>query len=437
MTNYLEQNLDKFHRLEPLEKTLTRLKQGLHDLNLMEEIRFKEDTNHLISANMTIPTLRAFSNGKGITKLMAEVSAYAEMIERISAGLETGLDIEPYIQLSDLQSKMLQKFNTYTYVKGYKLTHQDNIPSVIGVENFLRNENFEKEDFEFLKMKSELLRYWIPGQSLIHKKEVFVPPMFVKWIAATNGLASGNTIEEATLHACYEIFERFALISFLKNTSYHAPTINNSSIENETIKDMIKFFENHNFCIEIKDISFNGIFPTYAVLFFNKNISPNFIMYNTIKAGASFNNEAAIIRCFTERLQGTDIKQENAKWTLQNTNIYENDYLPLFFKGICPTNLDKYCSKEKIPFIPQNENNLDLCINKCIDIVKLMKTDLIVINHTHPVLNFPTVRVIMPGLSDFIKWWDPKRVTRNFLGNYNSERENYQDKLFKVINSFF
>ena len=434
MENNLKQDLDEFHRIEPLEKTLTRLKQGLHKLDLNAEIKqFMSSLNCSIFAELTIPLLRAFSNGKGITKLMAEVSAYAEMVERISAGLETGLNIEPYIQLYSHQSEILQKFNTYKYVKGYKWTHQDNIPSVIRVEDLLKNETFEKEDFKFLKMRSELLRHWIPGKSLITEKEIFIPPMFIKWISATNGLASGNTIEEATLHACYEIFERSALISFLRDPSYTAPTIDNASIENKIIKNLIKFFEDYNFDIEIKDISLNGIFPTYTVLFFNKNISPNFIMHSTIKAGASFNNETAIIRCFTERLQGTDIKQEKAEWTLQDTN----DYLPLFFKGICPINLDKYHSKKKITFVPHKENNLTSAINKCIGIAKLMKTDIVVVDHTHPVLDFPTVRVIMPGLSDFIKWWDPKKVTRNFLGNYNSERENYQDKLFKVINSFF
>ena len=262
MMNNLKQDLDKFHRVESLENTLTKLKQGLHKLNLTEEIIFKEDADYLFSANLIIPLLRASSNGKGITKLMAETSAYAEMVERLSAGLETGLNIEPYIQFYSHQSEILQKFNTYKYVDGYKWTHQDNIPTVIGVEELLRNENFKKKDFEFLKMKSELLRHWIPGKSLIGKKEVFIPPIFVKWISATNGLASGNTVEEATLHACYEIFERFALISFLRTSPYRVPTIDNSSIENKIIKNMISFFEKHGFYIEIKDLCFDGLFPT-------------------------------------------------------------------------------------------------------------------------------------------------------------------------------
>jgi hypothetical protein len=35
-------------------------------------------------------------------------------------------------------------------------------------------------------------------------------------------------------------------------------------------------------------------------------------------------------------------------------------------------------------------------------ICKLLDTDCIILNHTHPVLNFPVVRVIIPRVSDFL-----------------------------------
>lgn len=425
--------------MESPENTLIRLKQGLHNLGLKEEIVFGKDAGLLTSARLFIPTLKAVSNGKGTNKLIAEVSAYAEITERISAGLEPGIALEPYSQLPAHQSKKLQEFISYKYIDGYSWTHQDAKEAVIGVESLLRSENFEKEDFEFLKMRSELLRHWIPGKSLVSEKKVFVPPMFVRWISSTNGLAAGNTVDEAILHACYEIFERFALISFLKDPLYQSNTIDNSSIESETIQELIKFFENKGFDIKIKDLSFNGLFPVYAVIYINKALPSDYLMYNTIKAGASFNSEEAIIRCFTERLQGTDLdfESKNSPKRADFVQNDKNDYLCLFFKGICPVNLEDRCNGKVVPLIPRYELDLDTCIDKCISISKLMKTDLVVINHTHPVLLFPTVRVIMPGLSDFIKWWNPEKITRDFIGKYNQKEVDYQDALFKVITSFF
>lgn len=432
---YKKTDLNGFDRIESLETTIFKLKRALYVLNLKEEIMFQKSLDCLISANLIIPALRTVTNGKGINFLMAEVSAYAEMIERISANLETGLDMKLYSQIPAKQTEQLQKFLTYSYMKGYRCTYQDDNPLVVGVEDLLRNENFDKEDINSLKIKSELLRHWVSGISLISKKEVLIPPMFIKWISATNGLASGNTIEEATLHACYEIFERFALMSFLKDPTYPTPTIQNSSIENEIIQRMIKFFETNGFDIEIKDLSFNGVFPVYAVMFFNKNIPTNFLMYNSIKAGASFNRETAIIRCFTERLQGTNIQDETSNTMLRNDNYPDRD-LSLFFKGICHIDLRKYCSSQKTSFVQHNETDLDICLNKCINIAKIMKTELVVVDHTHPILNFPVVRAIIPGVSDFIKWWDPIKVTIELIGNYNEEEVDYQNKLFEIISSF-
>ena len=431
--------LNKVHRVESPENTLIRLKQGLHNLGLEEEVVFRKSTGLLTSARLLIPKLKAISNGKGVSKLEAEVSAYAEIVERISAGLEPGIDLTPHLQLPDHQSKRLQEFVAYKYIDGYSWDHQDSKKFVIGAESLLRNETFEKEDFEFFKMKSELLRHWIPGESLVNKKKVFIPPMFVRWISSTNGIAAGNTVNEATLHACYEIFERFALISFLRDDTYKADTIDNASIESETIQELIKFFEDNGFDVLIKDLSFSGLFPVYAVIFTNKNIPSNYLMYNTIKAGASFDSETAIIRCFTERLQGTDLEFESRNTTERHKFIQndEDDYLCLFFKGLCPVNLDNRHDGEVVPFIDREESDLDTCINKCIGISKSMKTDLVVVTHIHPILLFPTVRVIMPGLSDFIKWWNPKKITRDFIGKYNQNEIDYQDTLFRVMTSFF
>lgn len=440
MEHFLE-----FDRVELLKNTLSKLKYRLHGLCLKEEIIFQKNMDCLISATLTIPALKIMVAGKGISHLMAETSAYAEMVERISVGIEP--DFVLCSQLSIKQFKQLQNFAVYKYMKGYKYICQDDNVSTIKIEDLLKNENFDKEEFEFLKTKSELLKHWVSGTSLVSKKEVFVPPVFIKWISATNGLASGNTIDEAILHGCYEVFERFALISFLKDSTYSAPTIDNSSIKSETIQKMIKFFEDNGFVIEIKDLSFDGLLPVYAVMFFNKNMPTDSLMYNTIKAGASFNSELAIIRCFTERIQGTYICDEAHNFELRNDNCdkthnfelrndnYPDKYLPLFFNGICHIDLRPYCSSQKIPFISHNESVLSMCLNRCISIAETMKTDLIVVDHTHSILDFPTVRVVMPGVSDFLKWWNPNKVTVDLIGNYDKEVDTYQSKLFDVIGS--
>ena len=44
-------------------------------------------------------------------------------------------------------------------------------------------------------------------------------------------------------------------------------------------------------------------------------------------------------------------------------------------------------------------------------IVRELETDCILLNHTHSILNFPVVRVIIPGVSDFLPFLPPNILT--------------------------
>jgi len=111
-------------------------------------------------------------------------------------------------------------------------------------------------------------------------------------------------------------------------------------------------------------------------------------------------------------------------------------YIPIFFKGICAMDLKKYTQNDVVKFNHKSLNGTKVEIDQCIDIAKKLDTDLIFINHTHPVFNFPVVRVIMPGVSDFIKWWDSTKTTLNLIGNLEPEEIRYEEKLKGVLRSF-
>jgi hypothetical protein len=44
--------------------------------------------------------------------------------------------------------------------------------------------------------------------------------------------------------------------------------------------------------------------------------------------------------------------------------------------------------------------------------------------------------MVMPGVSDFIKWWDPTKATLNLIGNLEPEEQRYEEKLKSVLRSF-
>lgn len=384
---------------------------------------------------LSIDSIRAAVNGKGVSEELAVASAYAEMAERLSAGMETGLAIGPFRQLYGPKGDRLAQVTMYKYMEGYRWSHQGNLDNALRTEDFLRDiPGISEEMFERIKMDSELLRHWVPGWSLVHNKEVYVPILLVKWISSTNGLASGNTMEEAIVHGACEVFERDAMIKYLE-LNPETPIIDQTTIKNPLIHEMLDFFKSSNVDVVIKDIS-RGLYPVYAVLTFNRNLPTNYVGYNNIKAGSSFDTDEAIIRCFTERMQGTDFEMEK-ELGLRPEADEPDRYLPAFFRGVCPLDLTPYSTGTSIKYEPFTEENTATEVALCVDIAKAMNTDLVVVNHTHPVFKFPTVRMIMPGVSDFMKWWDPHKITPELVANLQPEEEAYEEKLMEVLNTFF
>jgi YcaO-like protein with predicted kinase domain len=432
INNYIR---NEFGKTANLSDTLSLLKNGLQSLGLQEVAKTLKSCERLWSVNIEIPEIRAMSNGKGTSEMAAMTSAYAEMVERLSAGMETGIRIGEYRNLYGELGDLLSKVTLFKYVNGYKWTHQNNIQNAVKVESFLKDYKFVPAQYEYLKDSSELLRHWIPGYSLVQDKEVYVPILFVKWISSTNGIAAGNTIEEAIVQGTCEIFERDAMIKSLRFMNKKpCPNIDPDSIDDTTIQDILKYFRDNNIEVVIKDIG-QDIYPVHAVITFNKSISSKHIGYNMMKAGSSFNTIESLTRCFTERMQGTHFEFEASQGVI-DSDIGSDKYIPIFFKGICTLDLNRHAKGDVVKLDNKSINGTKIEIGQCVDIARKLGTDLIFIDHTHPVLNFPVVRMVMPGVSDFIKWWDPTKATLNLIGNLEPEEQRYEEKLKSVLRSF-
>lgn len=391
---------------------------------------------HLWSIKMEVENLRIGSNGKGPTRMEAFASAYCELVERISIGMLCGINLAPYRQLYGPVHNHIVNVEQFRYMPGYRWAHQDALPNPVRAEDFLAGQRFTRGQLESLKMNSDFLRHWVPGYSLIQEKEVQVPILFTKWISATNGVASGNTMEEAIVHACCEIYERDALIKYLRHMLVvQAKDVKPETINDERIQSILHYFRENKVDVVIKDIG-NDLYPVYAVLTFNNNMEKGKFGYNIIKSGSSFDTKDALLRCFTERMQGSTFAKETQLEV--DHRIMPNDrYMPIMFTGLSTFSLESYRNGlEKTNFQNWEINDTKLEVEKCIEIAKKMGTDLIIVNHTHPVFNLPTVRVVMPCVSDFMKWWDPTKLTLDFVGNLQPEEDIYERELFKLLRTF-
>lgn len=185
-----------------------------------------------------------------------------------------------------------------------------------------------------------------------------------------------------------------------------------------------------------KDIG-EGIFPVFAIITTNHNIKKGEPYYNAIKAGCSFSHIHALKRCVTERFQGTTIEIETSKSIVSKKVDLTDSYLPIFFTGECSIDLSPLLIGPTKEFI--NNDVIDIeeeLLNTKRIVGECLGSEIVVVNHTHPVMNFPVVRVVVPGFSDFMDWWAPNRKRINLIGNIDETEDAYEKELVRVLKTF-
>lgn len=179
------------HRLVPPETTLARITPFLAELGITR----LADITHL-DVDLGVPTYTAIrpsgeilqsSNGKGMTKAAAKVSALMESLEFQHAEQPERTD---WIRASEEQLRREGR--------AYAVPRRDKADG-------------------YHPYNPRRMLDWTPAEELVSGQATLVPACAACFVeptiykTTTNGLASGNHLIEATLHALYEVIERDAL----------------------------------------------------------------------------------------------------------------------------------------------------------------------------------------------------------------------------------
>lgn len=381
--------------------------------------------------------------GKGPTKTHAIVSALMESIER-------------YCSLSEISFKSSVRGNHSQLSKSYnKVLHPDEV-----VEPVEKSYDDKKSIMDY-----------IPGFDLINNEDVLVPAglVFSRFSAKTpsvnafpyshtNGLASGNVIEEAICQALCEVIERDAVsiadlcASSVPYSMLQGLVSSLSKIENfefQKSKNSDNFVDDSSiFC----DVNISEIVEDYAPLKFLterfvraeiplliKNITqrdigiPTFVAssiewvtsdygYFAIGYGTHLDARTALIRAITELSQTRAINIQGARDDLKKIQYKENDKIykrkwQFMNCGLSHTN------KGDMKTIMFSEIK-SYIFNDIMDDIKFILNRLkkaglrraIIVNLTHPNVDIPVVRAIVPGLETF----EVARLSTNdelYIGN--------------------
>lgn len=400
------------------ENTIKRIEEGFQKLGLnlsFYEKSVSSSNAAVYSGYAVIDLLNASQNGKGTSPILAKASAYAELMERFSTTfMPFGIPLPPD---STKYQKLLKNMIKKDFLKGYEKVEIHESTSYENVNKYfhkkISNKNYE--NFKALELYDSIC----DAYSLTEKKYVKIPFKLIHSISGTTGLSSGNTLEEAISQGSFEIFERHAANKIIAKR-ITCPTINQETIKDPDVKKYIEMFKSLNIEPIVKDLTFGNKIPVVAVLFINHNLNKDKNKlkhdeyYYVIRFGSHLNLKEAIIRCFTEHLQGlntdelVDRKYSDVlyySWTQilgKKYNGMKDDLR--FFIRFYDSNSDlSFLEKgKKISFDELTSYEFNDCLDEIKQITRICKDnnwEFLVMDYTNKVLLFPTVCVIIPPLS--------------------------------------
>jgi ribosomal protein S12 methylthiotransferase accessory factor len=359
-------------------------------------------------------------SGKGPTKEHAMASALMESIERYSS----------------LPSGGSRKFTRSSYTelsKTGKVLHPDRL--------------VEPVRFQY---RDDMLMDWLSGYDIANGEEVMVPasaalfrysppPPAVNPFAYfhTNGLASGNVMEEAICHALCEVIERDAMslaelrasaIPFhILRTVLHSlnsagkqvssipadrfvddpsvfPDVDISRIEFQPAKNLIDKFKHAGISLTVKDITSDIGIPTFNA----SSVEWVTHDYGYLAEGHGTHPDAriALLRAITEvsqtraaNIQGARDDLRKIKYGEQNTDDRRAWQFMASTKKIMFSHVQTFFNEDIL-------DDIKLILSR---LKGVGLSQVIIVDLTNSDIGIPVVRAIVPGLETF-------KITKSIMG---------------------
>ncbi|HOL08034.1 MAG TPA: YcaO-related McrA-glycine thioamidation protein, partial [Methanomassiliicoccaceae archaeon] len=331
-------------------------------------------------------------NGKGLTKEEAKVSAIMEALERYSAevrgdfiirqGVEEFMASHVAVHPMDLILSQHAAFyvmrQSVAWVKGWEL-----------------NGNEET---------------WVPASAVFHP---YVSKMdFPLFRTSTNGLASGNNVEEAVLHGLYEVVERNDW-SFAEGRRRITGDIEVPS--SGPVKELVERFTSNGIDVHLKDLTTEIGIPTIAAAV-DDTVMQDPALLN-LGIGTHLDPEVAATKALLEvaqsRLTQIHGAREDAVYAIGNRKLGYERMKRINKMWLTPSGNKR--SLDDLPRMGTDDIFDDLQIVRAkINAQGMNRT--VVVDLTRKELGIPVVRVIVPGMEVFAI--DEDRVGARLMGGF-------------------
>ena len=387
-------------RVIPPEKTLERV------LPLLPEIGICDPLDITPLDNVGIPVFAVDRpgaskgavknyNGKGVTPEQAKASAAMEAIERYSAeqrdsdeviygtlaeAEDTGLTADPKDLILPLRTLDIYDTAEIAWVEGYEMLRGSPI--------------------------------WVPACAVFHP--YFPEDDLQLFRYHTNGIASGNTMEEAILHALFEVIERDAWsMAEVREAAFADVEVEENSIPWK----LLKMMEEKGIRIYLKDLTHDLGIPTIGAAA-DDTVSKNPELL-TIGVGTHLNPEIACIRAITEVAQSRTTHKHGVKGNARLLKIANE----MGYDGVKKANQLWYSDlKKKVSLKDMKDLSTPYVLDD-IEVVlgRLVESGfemVIAYDLTRQETGIPVVRMIVPGLE--VSTMDPEREGSRLRGLWHT-----------------
>lgn len=401
------------------DKTIKKAQEILSKIN----INMIEDsvicTQGLYSMRLFCPELNWHTNGKGLTMELCRASAYGEAIERIQnlqfCRTLTGklLDNQDKSVFSNFPDEMEMSYEQI--LREYPFVKQDMINSYIESDGKVPSDAELKSVWTSFN-ESESFRC-IPFYNIDDDSITPLPYDIIQRLVRSNGMAAGNTEEEALCQSISEILERYSQ-EMIYRYNYTPPLIPSSFIKENclylyNIIDGIS--KKYGLSLYIMDASLGKRLPVVCLLCIDRANQ-----HYKVKFGAHPVFRIALERCLTELAQGNDFDPETLERLMIEWN-YENqiNYDTLYNWGINHRkNMgavpDSFFYKEKSwdfkPWKIFHEYNNKLGLSYLLEVCKSISDNKIFIRN-NSFMGFHSFWVYIPGISTTYKFHSLGKTT--------------------------
>lgn len=341
--------------------------------------------------------------GKGISSDQSKISAISEALERLASQYR-GDEPVYYARASELNATFYSPVDLTPYSDKQYESFESKVTNNSGARLH-----------ECLKYNDEPI-HWTHAWSLTSNRKVYIPfdfayansPYFNDFTNFFhNGGAAGNCLEEAILQAILELVERDAVAVWWYN-KLACPKIEYNFIS-ETLKKQIEKQLSDEYDIWCLYLTQDINIPVIAAI--GRHKANNSYIFGF---GCHLDVVIACQRAITELFQIISIKEDNT-----SPFTFSDIEAGLYLEGV-----DNKPHEDINSFLDSDDIKDD--IQYCLNEIKRLDLDVLVINNSRPDLKLKTVKVIVPGLCHIFPYLGLDRlydlpVEQGIIKNRNSE----------------